>query len=99
MTTISRGYADALEPAPEWTAGSSLVRRLTQRAGQAWCGLRHGHDHVLLYEPSRVFLRCTTCEQESPGWTTGEKRYRLTYEGDKRRRLVRLSRLPFRRAA
>jgi hypothetical protein len=42
----------------EWT-----LRRLQTFA----CGLR-GHDPVLQYERSRIFLRCTSCGHETPGW-------------------------------
>jgi hypothetical protein len=31
------------------------------------CGL-HGHDSVLQYERTRMFLRCTSCGHETPGW-------------------------------
>ncbi len=31
------------------------------------CAL-HGHDAILQYERSRIFLRCTSCGFESPGW-------------------------------
>jgi hypothetical protein len=34
---------------------------------QAVCAL-HGHDAILQYERSRMFLRCTSCGYESPGW-------------------------------
>jgi hypothetical protein len=33
----------------------------------AVCGL-HGHDPVLQYERDRIFLRCTSCGHETPGW-------------------------------
>jgi hypothetical protein len=31
------------------------------------CGL-HGHDSVLQYERTRIFLRCASCGHETPGW-------------------------------
>jgi hypothetical protein len=34
---------------------------------QALCGL-HGHDAILQYERNRMFLRCTSCGHETPGW-------------------------------
>jgi hypothetical protein len=34
---------------------------------QSLCAL-HGHDSILQYERNRIFLRCTSCGHESPGW-------------------------------
>jgi hypothetical protein len=31
------------------------------------CSL-HGHDAILQYERNRIFLRCTSCGYETPGW-------------------------------
>ena len=56
---------------------SALVRtplHLTTRM-QSWmrerlCAL-HGHDLMLHFEPGRrVYLRCTDCGHETPGWET-----------------------------
>jgi hypothetical protein len=47
----------------------------------AVCGL-HGHDPVLQFVEGRVFLRCTSCGFETPGWKTGERRPRQRFEGD-----------------
>ncbi len=34
---------------------------------QVLCAL-HGHDTILQYERNRMFLRCTSCGYETPGW-------------------------------
>ncbi len=34
---------------------------------QGLCGL-HGHDSLLQYERTRIFLRCASCGRETPGW-------------------------------
>ncbi|HSK08147.1 MAG TPA: hypothetical protein VK911_01115 [Vicinamibacterales bacterium] len=34
---------------------------------QGMCGL-HGHDLLLQYERNRIYLRCTSCGRETPGW-------------------------------
>jgi hypothetical protein len=39
-----------------------------RHARQALCGLR-GHDLWLLFEPTRLSLRCASCGWNSPGWT------------------------------
>lgn len=51
---------------PARTIGLALVR--LSLAAQRWlCGL-HGHDALLSYERGRIFLRCTSCGHETPGW-------------------------------
>jgi hypothetical protein len=34
---------------------------------EALCAL-HGHDAILQYERNRIYLRCTSCGHETPGW-------------------------------
>ena len=34
---------------------------------QSLCAL-HGHDAILQYERNRIYLRCTSCGHETPGW-------------------------------
>jgi len=36
------------------------------------CGLG-GHDLLRSYEPNRVYMRCTSCPYETPGWTLKNK--------------------------
>ncbi len=38
-----------------------------KRVQQAMCSL-HGHDSLLQFEHNRMFLRCTSCGFETPGW-------------------------------
>lgn len=44
-----------------------VVEWMLKRIQSAMCGL-HGHDSVLQYERNRMFLRCTSCGHETPGW-------------------------------
>jgi hypothetical protein len=44
-----------------------LLERFLRTLQIAICGL-HGHDSVLQYEGTRMFLRCTSCGSETPGW-------------------------------
>lgn len=37
---------------------------------QSLCAL-HGHDSLLHFEQDRMFLRCTSCGHETPGWEIG----------------------------
>jgi hypothetical protein len=53
------GEASAPRTGPfEW-----LLRKLQR----AVCSL-HGHDAILQYEHTRIFLRCMSCGYETPGW-------------------------------
>ena len=40
---------------------------------QFLCGLG-GHELVRSYSPGRVYLKCTSCPYETPGWTFKEPR-------------------------
>jgi hypothetical protein len=75
-------------PAVTAPAPGNLLRTLWDRTSRsiqsAVCGL-HGHDPLLQVEGPRLFLRCTTCGYETPGWTTAERRPRLRFEGDQHR--------------
>ena len=35
------------------------------------CSLLMGHDHMLVRAPDRLWLRCTECGRETPGWRVG----------------------------
>jgi hypothetical protein len=65
-----------------------VVRSLWERAARsiqsAVCGL-HGHDPLLQVQEGRMFLRCTTCGHETPGWSTNGRPPRLRFPGDENR--------------
>ncbi len=44
-----------------------------RRVQQAICSL-HGHDSLLQIERERMFLRCTSCGYETPGWEVTRSR-------------------------
>jgi hypothetical protein len=44
-----------------------LLNAALARVQQIICGLR-GHDSVLQFDQSRVFLQCMSCSYQSPGW-------------------------------
>jgi hypothetical protein len=46
---------------------TSPVEWVLKRIQIVVCSLR-GHDSVLQYERTRMFLRCTSCGHETPGW-------------------------------
>ncbi len=47
--------------------GTGALEWILKTIQSALCGL-HGHDSVLQYERTRMFLRCTSCGHETPGW-------------------------------
>ena len=49
----------------------SFVTNMFDRMRQTYCGL-HGHDNLLQFEQDRMFLKCTSCGHESPGWEIAE---------------------------
>jgi len=54
-------------PADTGERTSGALERLLKRIQGVMCGL-HGHDSVLQYERNRMFLQCTSCGHETPGW-------------------------------
>ena len=68
------------------------------RVRQSYCAL-HGHDNLLLMEPERLFLKCVTCEHESPGWELVRAKLRASRAGSHQLRLVHSQLLDQRRVA
>jgi hypothetical protein len=57
---------NAMAPAGEG-AFQSLLGTTLARIQQIVCGWR-GHDSVLQFDQSRMFLECMSCGRQSPGW-------------------------------
>ena len=49
----------------------TFATHFVDRMRQAYCGM-HGHDSLLQFEQDRMFLKCTSCGHESPGWELTE---------------------------
>ncbi len=80
-------------------ASDSLLQRALRWLAQTYCGL-FGHDPVLQFENDRMYLRCTSCGHDSPGWEIGKRRPRLRFRGDRRRHALQPVRaLPARKTA
>jgi hypothetical protein len=43
------------------------------RVREIFCGI-HGHEHLLQFQPDRMYLRCLSCGHESSGWELNEAR-------------------------
>jgi hypothetical protein len=75
------------------TPAPGILSRAMNHLQSAVCGL-HGHDPLLVFEDGRMFLRCTSCGHQSPGWETGEKKPRLRFSGDAERHQLRRASMP-----
>jgi hypothetical protein len=67
MVTNSR---ESSVPVTEESVG--LLGQAMLMVRQSLCGL-HGHDTLLHFEQDRMFLRCTSCGHETPGWEIGNE--------------------------
>jgi hypothetical protein len=70
MMSNAHNHAIAARPLAPAAAGdrdSSTLEWVLKRIQGVMCGLQ-GHDSVLQYERTRMFLRCTSCGHETPGW-------------------------------
>ena len=66
---------------------SGLGEWVLDRLRQALCGL-HGHDALLQFEQERMFLKCTSCGHETPGWELNETPPTVRVHGDDRRHVL-----------
>ena len=62
----------------------SWMSRASRSWSTAMCGFG-GHDPLLQVDGGRMFLRCSSCGHETPGWTTSARRPRPRFSGDQAR--------------
>jgi hypothetical protein len=84
----------AVTPAVVTDAGADdgMGERMVRWIREMYCGL-HGHDTLMQFEKERVFLRCTSCGHETPGWTLTEAAPKTVQRGDPRRQALARPRL------
>jgi hypothetical protein len=91
-STMASNYqeiaATPLTASPDATEARGLWARALDHMQTAVCGL-HGHDPMLQFERGRMFLRCSSCGYQTPGWDTGDRRPRPRFSGDAARHLIR----------
>jgi hypothetical protein len=63
--------AESAVPAED-VRSAKVVDRFLGWLQQSLCAL-HGHDAILQYERTRIFLRCTSCGHETPGWEVASR--------------------------
>ncbi len=56
-------------------ADGGLGARVRDRLRYAFCAIQ-GHDSLPQFERQRMFLKCTSCGHESPGWDLDRPRPR-----------------------
>jgi hypothetical protein len=81
MATNLEHVAEQVVTALPLEAVRNFWSRATRSIQTAMCGLQ-GHDPLLQVSGGRMFLRCTSCGHETPGWTTSPRAPRLRYSGD-----------------
>jgi hypothetical protein len=69
------------------TDTDGLGERVLYRLRQTLCGL-HGHDTLRQFAHDRMFLRCTSCGHETPGWELNEVPPTIRIRGDDRRHVL-----------
>ncbi len=73
MSTNAPVYAYAERPVTQALEGRrGVIGWLLGRLQMTLCAM-HGHDAILQYERNRIFLRCTSCGYETPGWEVAHK--------------------------
>lgn len=83
-TNIEHIAERPLAVTPDTGSAPGIWTRAITHIQSAVCGW-HGHDPLLVFEDDRMFLRCTSCGHETPGWDTGNRRPRRRFTGDARR--------------
>jgi hypothetical protein len=83
VTNYSEGMAMTV---PKGDTAGGLFARALNAVQHALCSL-HGHDNLLHFDQNRMFLRCSSCGHETPGWAIEERRPRLRFHGDPNRRI------------
>ena len=59
--------ARARSAAPHRHESTTVLRTLATRVHESFCRLG-GHDYLLRIADNRIFLQCSTCSHETPGW-------------------------------
>jgi hypothetical protein len=86
-TNLAHAASHVISGASSLGALWSWCARASRSLASAMCGL-NGHDPVLQVERGRLFLRCTSCGHESPGWTTSGRGPRPRFGGDHQRHRI-----------
>src|SRR5437773_7448448 len=62
------------------------------RVRQMFCGLQ-GHDNMLQFEHEHMYLRCTSCGHQTPGWRLDDLQPVRTVQADASSRTLVRARL------
>ena len=85
MQVMSTNLAQAASQVIGTANPFGVIRTWWSWASRSWsvtvCGLG-GHDPLLQVNDGRMFLRCSTCGHETPGWTMSARGPRHRFAGD-----------------
>ena len=88
MQVMSTNLAQAASQVIVTANPFGVIRTWWSWASRSWsvtvCGLG-GHDPLLQVDGGRMFLRCSTCGHETPGWTMSARGPRPRFAGDRAR--------------
>jgi hypothetical protein len=73
MTTTTRFFHSERRSAASDLGYARINARVRAGLRRAFCRLQ-GHDNLLHFGTARMFLKCTSCGRESPGWTIRDTR-------------------------
>jgi len=58
---------------------AEVLPEFRARAREWICAL-HGHDNLMQFSPTRLYVRCVTCGHETRGWRMDPPHYRVRSE-------------------
>ena len=82
MVTEVREFASAVGVSLVHQAEGRLAR-WSRQLRRLSCWIR-GHDEFLQFEKNRLFLRCMSCDYETPGWTLDRKAPVVRFPAERR---------------
>ena len=83
-TNLAHAASQAIGTANPLGSVRSWVMWVSRSVSSAMCGFG-GHDPLLQVDGGRLFLRCSSCGHETPGWTTSARGPRPRFSGDRER--------------
>ena len=80
-TNLAQAASQVVGAVPPFIVVRTWLSWASRSLSSALCSIG-GHDPLLQVEDGRMFLRCTTCGHETPGWTTSARGPRPRFGGD-----------------
>jgi hypothetical protein len=87
VTNFLDNFAARAMATPAADNARGLFSRAIGAVQHMVCSL-HGHDNLLHFDQNRMYLRCSSCGHETPGWAIDDTRPRLRFHGDAQRQIL-----------